>query len=282
MAETIKVAVAGAAGKMGQHLCAHVAQASGLELVLVTDRSHVGENLREVAGKQMPSIVIEDKIGAGIERTGAQVLVDFTHPGCACDHAMTAMNHKCAAIIGTSGIHNSQHSDLADHAKATGIPAMLVPNFALGAVLMMRFAEMAAKWLPHVEIIELHHDAKADAPSGTAKATAEKIAANRHRSHHKNPEIISVEGVRGGSYRDVPIHSIRMRGLMAHQEVMFGALGQVLSIRHDAMDRTSYMPGVELAIRNVWKTSGLTIGLEQLLFNNAIDEQRVLALVGED
>jgi 4-hydroxy-tetrahydrodipicolinate reductase len=263
---SIKVAVAGACGKMGRMTCAFLHAAPGIEVVAVFDRSRSGESYASVVGPDVPDLSLQTKLGAGLDDSGAEVLVDFTHPGCAADHAVTAIKHGVAPIIGTSGLKANDLSEIQHQSEATNVAALVVPNFAVGAVLMIRMAEMAAKWMPDVEVIEMHHDQKADAPSGTAIATIDGIAHHRGRKSAGKTEIVSVEGARGGSYRDVQVHSVRLKGLLAHQEVMFGALGQVLTVRHDALDRSCYMPGVELAVRYMKEATGFAVGLDAVLF----------------
>ncbi|MSX01699.1 MAG: 4-hydroxy-tetrahydrodipicolinate reductase [Actinobacteria bacterium] len=218
--DPIRVAVAGAAGRMGTAVCEAVEAASDMVLSGRADPA-LGVTLAEVLA-------------------GADVLVDFTQPDCAVDNAREATAQGVHVVIGTTGF------DAAELSGLTGANIIAAPNFAIGAVLMMKFAQQAAELLPKAEIIELHHDKKLDSPSGTAARTAEMIAE-----------------VTGG---EVPVHSVRLPGLVAHQEVIFGGVGETLTIRHDALDRSSFMPGVVLAIRRVGnlKTSPV-IGLEQIL-----------------
>lgn len=266
----IKVGLVGAAGRMGQQVARHLSQTTGVVLVLAVDRGGKGRTLREVAGPIAPDLPLETALGAAIDREQPNVLVDFTNPGCAADHALSALTRGVAPIIGTSGVSKGDLMEIQRACDQNDAPAMVVPNFAIGAVLMMRFAEMAARWMPDVEIVEMHHNKKVDAPSGTAKRTAEMI----HNGRVANPTPIDttdiqVEGVLGGKYHNVPIHSVRLKGLLAHQTVMFGGVGETLTLRHDSFDRSSFMPGVELCVRKVWDRTGLTIGLESLLAESA-------------
>lgn len=265
--KAIRVAVAGACGKMGRATSTYLHQANGIEVVAVFDRSREGERYQAVVGPDVPDLVLQSKLGAGLDESGAEVLVDFTHPGCAADHAVVALKHKVAPVIGTSGLKALDLTSVQHESESMGVPALVVPNFAIGAVLMMRMAELASKWMPDLELIELHHDQKADVPSGTAIATIDRIVHHRGRKSAPRSELVSVEGARGGTYRDVQVHSVRLKGLLAHQEVIFGALGQVLTVRHDALDRTCYMPGVELAVRHMRKATGFSIGLDSILFD---------------
>jgi 4-hydroxy-tetrahydrodipicolinate reductase len=241
-------------------------QADGIELVSAVDRTHVGESLRSVAGPAAPDIPISERVGATLDSTEANVLVDFTHPGSAATHTESALKRGVAAVIGTSGLSTQDVREIANLCREHGAPALVVPNFAIGAVLMMRFSQLAAKWMPDAEIVEMHHDQKVDAPSGTATRTAELIAASRgHRPVKRSEDIIKIEGVRGGKLNDVPVHSVRLRGLVAHQMVMFGGQGETLTLRHDSLDRTSFMAGVVLAVRNVWTLEGLAVGLDSVM-----------------
>ncbi|RIJ98028.1 MAG: 4-hydroxy-tetrahydrodipicolinate reductase [Armatimonadetes bacterium] len=265
----IRLALAGAAGKMGAEVVAAVQHERDIELVLVADRSHGGESLRKVLGTQFPDLKIDERLGAALDREKPDVLVDFTHPAAAPEHALSALTRGIAVVIGTSGVSSDDLKEIAIAADRSGKAALVVPNFAIGAVLMMRFCELAARWMPNCEIVEMHHDAKADAPSGTAHLTAERIG--RARSTPPKPirtEVFRVEGVRGGAHEGVPIHSVRLPGLVAHQQVIFGARGETLILRHDSLDRSSFMEGVRLAIRRVGEMKGLVVGLDSLLFED--------------
>ena len=197
---------------------------------------------------------------------GARVVVDFTHPGCALANAEAIIGAGAHPVIGTTGFSPEQIVTLQQQCEALGLGGLIAPNFAIGAVLMMRFAAEAARHLPHVEIIELHHDAKAEAPSGTAIKTAELIAAARPQA--PTPKVQSRErspGALGARGYPVPIHSVRLPGHVAHQEVILGGLGESLRIRHDSISRESFMPGVVLAIKRVPTLKQLFYGLEHLL-----------------
>ncbi|MBL8047136.1 MAG: 4-hydroxy-tetrahydrodipicolinate reductase [Chthonomonas sp.] len=261
----VKVCLVGACGRMGQEVVRAVANDLDVEIAVAVDRENVGRTLRDVVGPIAPDLVIGDKVGAALDAEECHVLVDFTHPTSAAGHALSALKRGVAVVVGTSGISQPEQREIAMAAEESGTPAMIVPNFAIGAVLMMKFAAEAARWLPNAEIIELHHDAKADAPSGTATQTAQVIADARLREPEKHRDILKVEGARGGDVRGVRIHSIRLPGLLAHQEVLFGSRGETLTIRHDSTDRTGFMDGVKLCCRRVWSLSGLTVGLDALL-----------------
>ena len=169
------------------------------------------------------------------------------------------------AVVGTTGFAEAELTDFAARFDASSANAVIAPNFTIGAILMMRFAELAAPWFDTVEVVELHHDAKIDAPSGTAVLTAQRIAAASDTWAADPTEKVVAEGARGGRVDGIPVHSLRLRGVFAHQEVVFGAAGQTLTIRHDSFDRDAYMPGVLLAVRQVAARPGLTVGLDALL-----------------
>ena len=179
---------------------------------------------------------------------------------------MTALKHGTSPVVGTTGLSDEQKAEIAKASEENNTPAFIAPNFAIGAVLLMVMSRQAAKYMPDVEIIELHHDKKLDAPSGTAIQTAAMIAEVRKAHKQGNPdEFEKLKGARGADYEGMHIHSVRLPGYVAHQEVIFGGLGQTLTIRHDSMNRESFMPGVVLAAKKVRSLKGLTVGLDKLL-----------------
>ncbi len=245
---TIKVAVLGAKGRMGATTVGAINEAADLELVAALD---LGDDLNTLV------------------TSGAEVVVDFTHPDSVMGNLEFAINHGVNVVVGTTGFDATKLKSiegwLANHPK---VGALVAPNFGLGAVLMMQFAAQASKYFESVEIIELHHPNKADAPSGTASRTAELITEARASVNKEAmPDATSsgLPGARGAKVGDVPVHSVRLRGLVAHQEVILGDLGETLTIRHDSIDRTGFMPGVLLGVRKVVGTPGLTFGLEHFL-----------------
>lgn len=262
-----RVAVSGAAGRMGRQVVAAVHAAEDMELVAAVDCAHVGEDAGTVAGIGSVGVPIRDGLGDALADSGAQVVVDFTVPASAMANARTALERGVAPVIGTTGLAAKDLEEIRRLAGQAGVPALVAPNFALGAVLMMRFAEMAAAHLPNVEIVELHHEKKLDAPSGTALLTAARVAAARTEEPAGDPAGATekISGVRGGESHGIRIHSVRLPGLVAHQEVLFGGHGETLSIRHDSLDRSCFMPGVLLAIRRIRGLTGLTVGLDSLL-----------------
>lgn len=242
---TIRVGVLGARGRMGGEVCRAVTAADGLELVAQVDEGD-------------PLSLLTD--------AGAQVAVDFTQPGVVLDNVAFCVDHGIAAVVGTSGFGEEKLDTVRGWLSAKDGHVLVAPNFGVGAVLMMRFAEQAARFFESVEIIELHHERKVDAPSGTAVATAARIAAARAGLDPVPDATTSeLDGARGAVVDGVHVHSVRMPGLVAHQEVILGMAGETLTLRHDSIDRAGFMPGVVLAVRGVRDHPGLTVGLEGLL-----------------
>ncbi len=258
----VSVAVLGAAGRMGAEVCRAVIDAADLDLVAAVDPSAEGVALSEVIGAST-ELVVEAGVDAAADR-GAAVAVDFTVAAAALANARACAAHGIHDVIGTSGLAEPDLDSLRSSFVASN--CAVVPNFALGAVLMMRFAELASPWFDTAEVIELHHDAKIDAPSGTAAATVERMAAASADWAPDPTRHEGLPGARGGAGpAGIRVHSVRLRGLVAHQEVLLGSTGQTLTIRHDSYDRTSFMPGVLLAVRGVADHPGVTVGLDALL-----------------
>ncbi len=248
---------------MGTTVCQAVIDDPALELVAAVDPHHAGLDLRQLTGRDSAGIQVSSSPDA-LADAGAEVAVDFTVIDGARENLRWCAAHGVHAVVGTSGFTDA---DLDELRAAFGTSNCLVAaNFAIGAVLMMRLAEIAAPWFETTEIIELHHDAKVDAPSGTALLTAQRIAASSSEWAPDPTVDTVVEGARGGQGpAGIPIHAVRLRGLVAHQEVLFGTTGQTLSIRHDTTDRSSFMPGVLLAVKAVADRPGVTLGLEAVL-----------------
>jgi len=260
----VKVAVCGACGRMGQEVCRTVWAHPEMTLVAGIDVKNEGADIGEIASGEKWGVKCYTNIQRAIEETNPEVIVDFTHPKSVMENVRTYLKNKVHAVVGTTGITEENLKEIEELCRENRVNAVVAPNFALGAVLMMKMAEIAAKFFPHVEIIELHHEKKADAPSGTSLKTAEMLS-SIIGEEVKEPEEESLPGVRGGKAGKVRVHSVRLPGLVAHQEVIFGGQGQTLTIRHDSMDRTSFMPGVVRAILEVQKRPGLTYGLDKLL-----------------
>ena len=253
----IRVGVIGATGRVGAEVCRAVHADADLDLVAGVSRSKAGEKASEALGLDGSNVVLAENLDSFAD-AGVEVGVDFTSADFAPEHVAWSIEHGVHIVVGTTGFE----VDEAWHDAPVGV--FVAPNFAIGAVLMQRFAAQAARHLPAVEIVELHHEGKADAPSGTAAATADAVADAR-REDWTGPSSESLPGVRGGERAGIRIHSVRLPGLVAHQEVILGGQGQTLTIRHDSTDRTSFVPGVLLAIRWVPGHPGLTVGLDAIL-----------------
>ena len=242
----MRVGVLGAAGKVGVAMCAAVRDAADLELSAEVDA--------------------DDPLSSFTD-SATEVVIDFTHPDAVMDNLEFLIGNGIHAVVGTTGFTDSRLNQvrgwLIDN-PTTGV--LIAPNFAIGAVLSMHFAQKAAPYFESAEVIELHHPQKADAPSGTATRTA-KLIAEARKGMPPNPDATStgLPGARGADVDGIPVHSIRLTGLVAHQEVLFGTMGETLTIRHDSLDRTSFVPGVLLAVRQIARRPGLTVGLEPLL-----------------
>ncbi|MFM8961209.1 MAG: 4-hydroxy-tetrahydrodipicolinate reductase [Actinomycetota bacterium] len=244
----IRVAVLGARGRMGLEVCRAIKATSDLELVAEID---LGDSLDLLKSSK------------------TEVMVDFTTPESAMGNLKFAIENGIHSVVGTTGFDKAKLDSLKNLLAANPKVGLLVaPNFGLAAVLMMQFAATAARYFESAEIIELHHPEKADAPSGTATRTAELMSEAREKAKlapMPDKTSKSLDGARGAKVGDIPIHSVRLRGLVAHQEVLFGEKGETLTIRHDSLDRSGFMPGVLLGVREVSKNPGLTVGLEHYL-----------------
>jgi 4-hydroxy-tetrahydrodipicolinate reductase len=248
MTEPTRVGVLGARGRMGQQVCKAIDAAADLELVAMVD---AGDWLFSVAD------------------AGAQVLVDFTHPDVVMDNIRFAVDQNIHAVVGTTGMTAERLDTVREWLQDTpGLGVIVAPNFGIGAILSMKFAQLAARFYESAEVIELHHPGKADAPSGTAVRTASIIAAARREAGVgpvPDATTQALPGARGADVEGVHVHAVRAAGFVAHQEIIFGTDGETLTIRHDSLDRTSFMPGVLLAVREISSRPGLTVGIESLL-----------------
>jgi 4-hydroxy-tetrahydrodipicolinate reductase len=260
----IKVGVFGAVGRMGSTVCRAVLDDPELELVAAVDPEHAGIDLDQL-GIHGTGLQVGAKPGA-LADAGAEVAVDFTVLEAAHDNLFWCADNAVHAVVGTTGFTSDDIAQLRARFADGSAHAVIAPNFAIGAVLMMRFAEMAAPYFETAEVIELHHDQKLDAPSGTAMLTAERMAAASDQWSADPTTKVTAAGARGAEGAPgIRVHSLRLKGLVAHQEVLLGTTGQSLTIRHDSYDRTSFMPGVLLAIRAIRARPGLTVGLDALL-----------------
>ena len=243
----IKVGVLGARGRMGTEVVKAVNEANDLELVASLD-----------LGDSLDALVTN----------GAQVVVDFTTPDSVMANLEFLIGNNINAVIGTTGFDDARIAKIKSLLTSSKSGVLIAPNFAIGAVLMMEFATKAAKYFESAEIIELHHPSKVDAPSGTAARTAELMSKSRKEAGlapMPDATSTSLDGARGATVGDIPVHSVRLRGLVAHQEVLLGGIGETLSIRHDSIDRVGFMPGVLLGVRQVVTHPGLTFGLENFM-----------------
>jgi 4-hydroxy-tetrahydrodipicolinate reductase len=242
----MRVGVLGAKGKVGATMVAGVEAAEDLTFTTGVDAGDALSNLVD---------------------TATDAVIDFTHPGVVMDNLEFLIDNGIHAVVGTTGFTDERLAQVRDWLSAKpDVSVLIAPNFAIGAVLSMHFAQQAAKYFESVEVIELHHPHKADAPSGTAARTA-KLIAEARKGMPPNPDATStgLQGARGADVDGIPVHSIRLAGLVAHQEVLFGTQGETLTIRHDSIDRSSFVPGVLLAVRRIREFPGLTVGIEPLL-----------------
>jgi 4-hydroxy-tetrahydrodipicolinate reductase len=266
MKPKIRVSIAGAGGRMGREVVKMVLRESDFTLVSAISPSFKGIDVGELVGLTACGVIIGDDLNEELIRKQADVLVDFTKPELAYKHARCAVEMGVRPIMGTTGFTADDIQILDKLCKERGIGGLIAPNFSMGVLLMMRFAQEAAKYFPNLEIIEYHGDQKLDAPSGTAIKTAEMISQVRQELKQGNPQEHEVlEGSRGGYYHGFRIHSVRLPGVFAQQEVIFGAFGQTLRIRQDSFDRAGYMPGVAKAIRQSESFHGMIYGFEHLM-----------------
>jgi len=257
----IGVVVVGACGRMGRETCKAVSAAEDMSLVGACDVTLVGRGLAEAIGGDVADVQVRNDLDALIKDCAPDVVVDFSTPAAVLGNIRTAVGRGVNIVVGATGLTPADVRSEEQLARESRLGIIIAPNFAIGAVLMMKFAAEAAKHMPAVEIVELHHDKKLDAPSGTAIITAEMIAEARGDVQSPSDQ----PAARGVEHKGVRIHSVRLPGLVAHQEVILGGLGQTLTIRHDSLDRTSFMPGVLLAVRKVREIKGLVYGLDKIL-----------------
>lgn len=258
----IKVGVCGANGKMGKEVVKMLLNSKECELTAAIDKLGAGEKIE--------SIIIQDDI-KNLNSNIADVVVDFTQPSCIFENVKFYLNNKIKAVIGTTGLTKEQIEEIKELSIKNNTGCIIAPNFSIGAILMMKFSAMASKYFSNAEIIEYHHNQKKDAPSGTSIKTAQLMIENNDNFKLGNcPEKETIEGSRGGCYAEnnkgnIQIHSVRMPGFVASQEVIFGSSGQTLKIHHDTINRECYMSGVELAVKYVYENNNFIYGLENIL-----------------
>jgi 4-hydroxy-tetrahydrodipicolinate reductase len=265
--ENIKIILAGPRGRMGREAVNLIHNTEHFQLVACLDRTNTGKKLSEVEGfPALDAPIYSDPVQC-FQEVEADVLIDLTTPEIGKLHTRLAVEHSIRPVVGTTGFNEEELQELSDLAEEKKTGVIIAPNFAVGAILMMKFAQMAAKHFQDVEIIELHHDRKLDAPSGTGIKTAELIAQTREPKRQGHPEEEeTIKGARGAETKDgIRIHSVRLPGLVAHQEVMFGGEGQSLTIRHDSYNRASFMSGVKLSVETIMSLEVLVYGLENII-----------------
>ncbi|EFM09741.1 dihydrodipicolinate reductase [Paenibacillus curdlanolyticus YK9] len=266
MTKQIRVAVAGASGRMGREVVKMVIDEADFELAAASARSTGPVDAGTFVGKPVSGVTFSSTLEEALDSGPVDVVVDFSVPQVVYDHAVAAITRGVRPVIGATGLSPEQIEELDRLCKERGIGGLIAPNFSIGAILMMQFAAQASKYFPHLEIIEYHGDQKLDAPSGTSIKTAELISQVRGELRQGNPdEEETIEGSRGGYYNGFRIHSVRLPGVFAQQEVVFGAFGQSLKIRHDSYDRAGYMPGVAVAVRKVMTYEGMIYGFEHIM-----------------
>ncbi|MCM3761247.1 4-hydroxy-tetrahydrodipicolinate reductase [Alkalihalobacillus oceani] len=262
----VKIVIAGPRGNMGKEAVKMVEATDSFELVAAVDSKHDQMRLSEIGEFAAIDVPVYTDMEQCFSEHEPDVLIDLTAPAFGRKHMELAFAHGVRPVVGTTGFSESDISSLRAIAEEKQLGAIIAPNFAIGAILMMKFAKMAAYYLPDVEIIERHHDRKLDAPSGTAVKTAELIKEVRAQKQQGHPEEHEdLAGARGADYDGMKIHSVRLPGLVAHQEVIFGGEGQTLTIRHDSLNRASFMPGVKLAVETVLQLDTLVYGLEHII-----------------
>lgn len=260
----IKVYICGVAGNMGREVVRAVRAEDDMVLVGGYDVEYTGTDVGKLAGCEDTGVKVDRELPQGLAGNLPDVVVDFTHADALRKNLPLYLEKDVSLVIGTTGLGPEELEDLSKKCEGRSMGCLVAPNFAIGAVLMMRFSQVAARYMEGAEIIEFHHPRKKDAPSGTSIRTAEEISKMEKTLHPEHGREI-VQGVRGGIAGGVRIHSVRLPGFMAHQEVIFGGNGQTLSIRHDSLDRSSFMPGVMLAIRHVHHHSGCAVGLDSIM-----------------
>jgi 4-hydroxy-tetrahydrodipicolinate reductase len=259
----IKTIITGAAGRMGKQVASALMQESDIQLVGGVDLEK--ENINIISGQTDSSLQVTTDLRALIAKTHPHVLIDFTHPASVMNNVRIALENGVRCVVGTTGLSASDSDAIRSFCQMNEIGAVIAPNFAIGAVLLMKFAQIASRHFDKAEIIEMHHDKKVDAPSGTALKTAEFMGHRDPAAEEETAVSLESQSARGERIGGIRIHSVRLPGLVAHHEVIFGASGETLTIRHDSLSRESFMPGVILAVREVMKLDRAVFGLDVLL-----------------
>lgn len=262
------IVVSGAAGRMGKTICKMIIKEDNYSLAAAIDVLNINKDIFNLLGiNSSRQVLIKKDLKNVIENVTVDLVIDFTNPEVVMKNIETVLAKKVKMIVGTTGFDQSDLKKVKKMSEKYEVPIMIAPNFALGAVLMMEFSKKAAKFFEQSEIIELHHDKKIDAPSGTAVKTAEMISESRSKNNKERDQdfLEKLKGARGADYEGVHVHSVRLQGLVAHQEVIFGGEGQTLKIRHDSINRESFMPGIKLAIDKIDNLEGLIYGLEKIM-----------------
>jgi len=262
----IRVMVCGAYGKMGREVLKAVHNDEQLSLVGAVDAKSDFLDIGDLIGTAKTGIIVGNDLETVMNETKPQVMVDFTRPEAVMNNIRLAIKNGICPVVGTTGLSAADLDEIRSSCLENKVNVLIAPNFSIGAILMMKLSQEAAKFFPHIEIIELHHDQKLDAPSGTALLTAERIVKDRGYMQQGHPaEVEKIPGARGADFSGIRMHSVRLPGYVAHQEVIFGGLGETLTIRHDSISRESFMPGVVLACKKILTANGLVHGLEEFL-----------------
>lgn len=262
----LRVVVSGACGRMGQEVVRTILRQQDMELVGAIEKEvSIGSDIGKIVSHEEAGVIVSSDLVSVMEKEKPDCLVDFTRGSEAPGILRQALSHRVPCVTGTTGLGEGALEELRKMTLQYETPLFIAPNFSLGAVLMMRFSQVAAKFFDHAEIIELHHDKKADAPSGTALRTAQMMGSAKGTFKACEIKDEKLLHVRGGDREGIHIHSIRLPGMLAHQEVIFGGEGELLTIRHDSTARSSFMPGVMLAVRKIRTLQGLVTGLENIM-----------------
>jgi 4-hydroxy-tetrahydrodipicolinate reductase len=264
--EKLRILINGASGKMGRIIGAGIMREKDMEITAAVDIKEQGMDFGVLCASESSGVLIESNLDKAIAESRPQIMLVFTAPQAVKKAIKTALVNKVACVIGTTGLDEREKDEIKKWTEIYNTPVFIAPNFAVGAVLMTRFAAEAIKYFPHAEIIEYHHDQKLDAPSGTALNTLEKMSAARNVfAQGAAGEFEKLAGSRGGDFQGLRVHSVRLPGFVASQEIVFGGMGQRLNIRHDTINRESFLPGVLLALRKVLSLNGFVFGLENLM-----------------